>query len=251
MRLLNYIQFVNESLNEKNGKDRKEYIDKYCGEFTPLPQKPMSLETISGYLKKLGKYPETLKAISNGDAVIVGIRRKLEVRKKNPEKYIDSIYFIPKNSKEEPKKQITPFQATTVPSVAWYDTKVAILDDGEYRFRKGQHGFSFQTIPALVPSIPGLADKHIKVNRYDIKDDEVKTYDPPKKDDGTATNFHFGLMITPTGMDRSKKNISCVGPFSAGCQVIPTEEKWNEFWKMIVNSKQQFFWYSIIEEDKI
>jgi hypothetical protein len=242
MMILKYSEFINES-------NREEYIKNYCKESPVIPQVPVSFKKIHGDLIKVGKYKETLKSIDNGDAVIVGIRRKLEARKNGQEKYIDSIYFIPKNAKKE-NPNITPFQATTVPSVAWFDTDVAILDDSEYKFKIGTHTFgsSNKTIPALVPSIDGLSPKEIPVNRFSAKDNVVKTYDPPKKDIGTGTNFHYGLP--PKGVDGSS-GIPCVGGYSAGCQVIPTEKKWNEFWNLVKNSKQQIFWYSIIEEDKL
>lgn len=242
MKILKYSEFINES-------NRDEYIKKYCKEFPAIPQVAIQFEKLRGYLSKLGKYKETLKSIDKGDAVIVGIRRKLEARKNGQEKYIDSIYFVPKNAKKE-NPNITPFQATTVPSVAWYDTNVAILDDAEYKFKVGTHTFGSlnKTIPSLVPSIDGLSAKEIPVNRFSAKDKVVKTYDPPKKDIGTGTNFHYGL--TPKGVDVSD-NIPCVGGYSAGCQVIPTEKKWNEFWALVKKTGQQIFWYSIIEEDKI
>ena len=242
MGILKYSEFINES-------NREEYIKKYCKESPAIPQVSMSFKNIHEYLVKIGKYKETLKSIDKGESVIVGIRRKLETRKKNPEKYIDSIYFIPKNAKKD-NPNITPFQSTTVPSVAWYDKDVAILDDGEYRFKIGTHSFSSlnKTIPALVPYTSGLPPKAIKVNRFSKDDDEVNTYDPPKNDVGSATNFHYGL--SPKGV-KSTKDIPCVGGYSAGCQVIPTEEKWNEFWNMVKKSCQNIFWYSIIEEDKI
>ena len=242
MRILKYRQFINES-------KREEYIKKYCKETPQLPQITISFKNLYDYLIKIGKYKETVKSIDEGDAAIIGIRRKLETRKNNQEKYIDSIYFIPKNAKKE-NPDITPFQATTVPSVALFDNDVAILDDSEYRFKIGTHTFNSlnKTIPALVPYTTGLSTKQINVNRFSKDDNEVNTYDPPKKDIGTGVNFHYGLP--PKGVKKDKE-IPCVGGYSAGCQVIPTEDKWNQFWDMVKKSKQEVFWYSIIEEDKI
>ncbi len=243
IKIINYSEFI----NERNKRDS--YIEKYCKKSTPIPQVAIRFEKLRDYLSKLGKYKETLKSIDKGDAVVIAIRRNLETRKNNPEKYIDSIYFIPKNAKNK-NPNITPFQATTVPSVGWYDTNVAILDDAEYKFKVGTHTFRSldKTIPSLVPSIDGLSAKEIPVNRFSKKDNDVKTYDPPIKNTGTGTNFHYGLPFK--GADLSA-GIPCVGAFSAGCQVIPTEEKWNEFWALVIKSGQQIFWYSIIEEDKI
>ena len=243
IKIISYSEFINE------GKKRDSYIEKYCKKSTPIPQVAIRFEKLRGYLIKLGKYKETLKSIDEGDAVVIAIRRSLATRKNNPEKYIDSIYFIPKNAKNK-NPTITPFQATTVPSVAWYDTNVAILDDAEYKFKVGTHTFRSlkKTIASLVPSIDGLSTKEIPVNRFSKKDNDVKTYDPPVKDTGTGTNFHYGLPFK--GADLSS-GVPCIGAYSAGCQVIPTEEKWNEFWALVKKSGQQIFWYSIIEEDKI
>jgi len=66
---------------------------------------------------------------------------------------------------------------------------------------------------------------------------------------GTGTNFHYGLPFKE--LKDLSAGVPCVGAFSAGCQVIPTEKKWNEFWALVKKSEQQIFWYSIIEEDKI
>ena len=242
MTLLKYSEFLNES--------KKDYIEKYCKETTEVPQTPMKFKDIYSILKKLGgKYKQTIESIKKGEAVIVGIRKKIQTRKNNPEKYIDSIYFIPKNSiKQNPT--ITPFQATTVPSVAWYDTEVAILDDAEYRFKIGTHTFASikKTIPALVPDTQGLGPKQIKVNRFSKTDNTVNTFDPPKKDIGVGTNFHYGE--TPKGL-KVGNTIPCVGGFSAGCQVIASEKRWNDFWNLVKTSSQEKFWYSIVEEDKI
>lgn len=241
MELLSYQEFINE------GK-REDYIKKYCNPSSLEPPKPIEFKSLYKILKSLKKYKETLKAIDRGDAAIVGIRRSLEKRKTNPEKYVDGIYFIPKGAKKT-NPNIIPFESTTVPSVAWYNHEVAILDDIEYRFKIGTHSFGGgKTIPALVPYNPGLGFKEINVRRFSTKDDEVKTYDPEKKDIGTATNFHYGL--DPKGKEDENK-ITCVGAYSAGCQVIATEKKWNEFWDMVKRSGQDIFWYSIIEEDKI
>ena len=222
IKIISYSEFINE------GKKRDSYIEKYCKKSTPIPQVAIRFEKLRGYLSKLGKYKETLKSIDEGDAVVIAIRRNLKTRKNNPEKYIDSIYFIPKNAKNK-NPNITPFQATTVPSVGWCDTNVAILEDAEYKFKVGTHTFGSlnKTIPSLVPSIDGLSTKEIPVNRFSKKDNDVKTYDPPSS------------------------GVPCIGAYSAGCQVIPTEEKWNEFWALVKKSGQQIFWYSIIEEDKI
>lgn len=245
MTLLKYSEFLNES--------KKDYIEKYCKETSEVPQTPMKFQDIYSLLKKFGnKYKQTIESIKKGEAAIVGIRKKIQTRKSNPEKYIDSIYFIPKNSINSLvlKTTITPFQATTVPSVAWYDTEVAILDDAEYRFKIGTHTFKSlkKTIPALVPDTEGLGPKEINVNRFSKKDDTVNTFDPPKKDIGTSTNFHYGER--PKAL-KVGNTIPCVGPYSAGCQVIASEKKWNDFWGMVKTSAQEKFWYSIIEEDKI
>lgn len=246
--------------NLKNFKDfifeaKTEYIKKFCVSPKVVPQVAISFKDLISYLEELnGKggnkvnYSKTLESIKKGQAAILGIRSSLSVRKNSPEQYIDRIFFIPKDAvKNNP--EILPYQATTVPSVAWFDTAVAILDDGEYKFKIGTHSFkSGQTIPALVPSIDGLAPKEIPVKRYSETDDEITTFDPPTKDTGKGTNFHYGL--TPKGVNPGSI-IPCVGGYSAGCQVIPTKEKWEEFWTEIKNSGQQDFWYAIIEEDKM
>jgi hypothetical protein len=248
MNILDFNTFVLEN--------RETYIKKFCYSPKVIPQVAVNFTDLLSYLEDINAasgsnkvdYQKTLQSLKKGEAVIIGIRSSLNARKNSPEQYIDRIFFIPKNAiKNNP--DILPFQATTVPSVAWFDTPVAILDDGEYKFTIGTHSFkSGKTIPALVPNTDGLGPKEIPVKRYSKNDDEVKTFDPPVKDIGTGTNFHYGL--TPKGVNPGSI-IPCVGGYSAGCQVIPTEEKWEQFWTQVKNSGQKDFWYAIIEEDKM
>ena len=92
-------------------------------------------------------------------------------------------------------------------------------------------------------------NKKIDVKRYSEKDNAVQTFDPPKEDIGSGTNFHYGLV--PQGATSKGGLIPCVGGYSAGCQVIPTQEQWNKFWGEVKSANQKEFMYSIIEEDKI
>jgi len=234
-RILEYKSYIEES-------KKQEYIDKYCKTGDEITSESKSFSSLVDALNKLKSsvgYKNTLNSIKKGEAVIISLRNKLEVRKNHPEQYVDHLYFVPKNAiKDNPS--LESFPITTVPSVAWYDSDVAILNDGEYKYKIGTHSFSSlnKTIPALVPDT-GLGPKEINVLRYSKKDNDVETFDPPKKDIGKGINFHYGLEPR------------CVGGYSAGCQVIPTVEKWNKFWDLIKKSGQKNFWYSIIERDKI
>lgn len=244
MSILKYKDFLLES--------NKEYLEDYCSNsIYEIPLTPVPFNTIFDHLEKLNDkigYKKTIESIKKGDAAIVAIRSSLDLRAKFPEQYLDKIFFIPKEAiKKNPS--LTPYQATTVPSVGFYKTEVAILDDGEYKFGLGKHTFSKsnKTIDSLVPI--GIGNKKIEVKRYSEKDNSIKTFDPPKKDIGTGTNFHYGLA--PKGLTTKGGLIPCVGGYSAGCQVIPTLEKWNKFWSEVKSSNQKEFMYSIIEEDKL
>ena len=244
MGILKYHDFILES--------REEYNKKYCN--NPIyntPLTPVPFNTLFEHLKNLNDkvgYKKTIESINKGEAVIIAIRSKIDLRSKYPEQYVDKIFFVPKGAVDK-NPSITPYQATTVPSVAYYDTNVAILDDGEYKFGLGKHTFtkSKKTIDALVPI--DMSDKKIEVKRYSEKDNAVQTFDPPKEDIGSGTNFHYGLV--PQGATSKGGLIPCVGGYSAGCQVIPTQEQWNKFWGEVKSANQKEFMYSIIEEDKI
>lgn len=233
--ILKYKGFIAESKKE-------EYIERYCKTGDEIPTENRTITSLVDDLKKLNSsigYKNTLASIEKGEAAIISVRNKLEIRKKHPEQYVDHLYFIPKNAVKD-NITIDSFPVTTVPSVAWFDSDVAILNDGEYKYKIGTHTFNSlnKTIPALVPDSE-LGPKKINVLRFSEKDDDIETFDPPKKDIGTGTNFHYGLEPR------------CVGGYSAGCQVIPTVEKWNQFWDLVKKSGQKSFWYSIIEKDKI
>jgi hypothetical protein len=74
--------------------------------------------------KGKGDYKRALEDIKNGKSVLIGIRRKLEERKKNDDLFCDYIGFLgPKET--DRKKQTIFFHGTTCPSLAYFSTKPA------------------------------------------------------------------------------------------------------------------------------
>ena len=142
--------------------------------------------------------------------------------------------------------KITPYQITTVPSLAYYGKKpmnpkgVGIKLPG-------------QTLYILQESSLGSGTKYkmmvegqpIAVGRYPIGVTKFETYKPAE------------TYTEPCGMQihrSSTKGVGiCVGPWSAGCQVFADNEEWKDF--ISKAEKEQMnatkFYYGLIQLDDI
>jgi hypothetical protein len=141
---------------------------------------------------------------------------------------------------------ITPYQITTVPSLAYYGKKpmnpkgVGIKLPGD-------------TLYLLQESTLGSGTKYkmmveaekIKVGRYPIGVTKFETYKPAEVYDENC-----GMQIHRS----STKGVGiCVGPWSAGCQVFADYQEWQDF--ISKAEKEQMnatkFYYALIQLDDI
>lgn len=142
--------------------------------------------------------------------------------------------------------KITPYQITTVPSLAYYGKKpmnpkgVGIKLPGQtlYIFQEGSLG-SGTKYKMMVEGEP------IKVGRYPIGVTKFESYKPAE-----VYTESCGMKIHRS----STKGVGiCVGPWSAGCQVFSDNEEWKDF--ISKAEKEQMnatkFYYGLIQLDDI
>ena len=142
--------------------------------------------------------------------------------------------------------KITPYQITTVPSLAYYGKKpmnpkgVGIKLPGQtlYIFQESSLG-SGTRYKMMVEGEP------IKVGRYPIGVTKFETYKPAE-----VYTESCGMQIHRS----STKGVGiCVGPWSAGCQVFSDNEEWKDF--ISKAEKEQMnatkFYYGLIQLDDI
>jgi len=142
--------------------------------------------------------------------------------------------------------KITPYQITTVPSLAYYGKKpmnpkgVGIKLPGQtlYIFQEGSLG-SGTKYKMMVEGEP------IKVGRYPIGVTKFESYKPAE-----VYTESCGMQIHRS----STKGVGiCVGPWSAGCQVFADNEEWKDF--ISKAEKEQMnatkFYYGLIQLDDI
>ena len=142
--------------------------------------------------------------------------------------------------------KITPYQITTVPSLAYYGKKpmnpkgVGIKLPGQtlYIFQESSLG-SGTRYKMMVEGEP------IKVGRYPIGVTKFESYKPAE-----VYTESCGMQIHRS----STKGVGiCVGPWSAGCQVFSDNEEWKDF--ISKAEKEQMnatkFYYGLIQLDDI
>jgi len=142
--------------------------------------------------------------------------------------------------------KITPYQITTVPSLAYYGKKpmnpkgVGIKLPGQtlYIFQESSLG-SGTRYKMMVEGEP------IKVGRYPIGVTKFESYKPAE-----VYTESCGMQIHRS----STKGVGiCIGPWSAGCQVFSDNEEWKDF--ISKAEKEQMnatkFYYGLIQLDDI
>jgi hypothetical protein len=142
--------------------------------------------------------------------------------------------------------KITPYQITTVPSLAYYGKKpmnpkgVGIKLPGQtlYIFQESSLG-SGTRYKMMVEGEP------IKVGRYPIGVTKFESYKPAE-----VYTESCGMQIHRSS---TKGVCICVGPWSAGCQVFADNEEWKDF--ISKAEKEQMnatkFYYGLIQLDDI
>ena len=238
-------------------------------EKTPIPVNSFKiiLEYLQGQNK--GDYSRSIKELEENRAVIVGIRNRLSIKKEsiNQDRFIDALYFIPGGIQAGPalaakesiilkyseyykmyeadQQGITPYQITTVPSLAYYGKKplnpkgTGIKLPGDTLFYLKDHKLGHGTYKMMVEG------EKVKVGRYPIGVTKFETYKPAE-----VFTENCGMEIHRSS---TKGEGICVGPWSAGCQVFSDYEEWKEF--IAKAEKEQMnngkFIYALIQLDDV
>lgn len=223
---------------------------KGCGATEGYPLKKISI-TLRGFkeilesLKDTTTYTRSLAELDEKRALIIGIRNRLSVKKEtaNQDRFIDALYFIPQNAEDE--DIFTPYQITTVPSLAYYGNKplnpkgVGIKLPGETLYYLKEATLGKSKYKMMVEGEP------IEAGRYKEGVVKFETYHPVDK----FEKQNCGMQIHKSSATRGV----CVGPWSAGCQVFADGTEWNEFIalaeKQTTNSNK--FIYALIELDLV
>jgi hypothetical protein len=241
-----------DSLIDDTDETKESLPYKGCGRSTPYQMNKLDLPVsfFSGIMKSLHNeddpdglhYSRASKDLENGKGIIVGIRNRLETKKREGDAFCDALYFIPEKSK--PEDIISPYQITTCPSLAYYGNKplssqgTAIKAPGDFLYLLRENELKHGKYKML---IEGEASKFY---RYAKGTTKFETYKP-----GEMKKESIGLLI-----HRSSKNKGvCVGPWSGGCQVFDELSKFDEFIKKLESqsSNQGSFYYALIEMDSI
>lgn len=238
-------------------------------EKTPIPAKAFKiiLEYLQGQNK--GDYTRSIKELEENRSVIVGIRNRLSIKKEssNQDRFIDTLYFIPGAVQAGPElsakesvisrysdfykmyeadqQGITPYQITTVPSLAYYGKKplnpkgTGIKLPGDTLYYLKDHKLGHGTYKMMVEG------EKVKVGRYPVGVTKFETYKPAE-----VYTENCGMEIHRSS---TKGEGICVGPWSAGCQVFSDYEEWKEF--ISKAEKEQMnngkFIYALIQLDDV
>jgi hypothetical protein len=196
--------------------------------------------------KGKGDYKRAISELKEGKAILIGVRRKFTERKPNDDLFCDFIGATKKA--EDPDKQARFFPGTTCPSLAFYGNKplnekgVGIKAPGDTLYILGEWKPPSGKIPAY---------KALK------EGEPVNIYRYPKG----ITSYEKGgsykpgqIMKEPTGMHvhrSSTGNVEgiCVGPWSAGCQVLSKGDNFDALISRCEESGQDKFIYALVQED--
>ena len=223
---------------------------KGCGTNDPYPieKTPMSLRGFKAMLNYLdqkgaGDYKRTLGDLAENRAVIIGLRNNIATKKEsiNQDRFIDGLYFIPQDSKDE--DTFTPYQITTVPSLSYYGKNplnpegVGIKLPGDTLYYLKEETLGSSKYKMMVEGEP------ISIGRYPEGVISFETYKPIN----IKSKQNCGMQIHKS----SKVRGVCVGPWSAGCQVFADGTEWDQF---ISKGESQTknsgrFFYALIELD--
>ncbi|NBU97733.1 MAG: hypothetical protein EBS19_05865, partial [Spirochaetia bacterium] len=142
--------------------------------------------------------------------------------------------------------KITPYQITTVPSLAYYGKKpmnpkgVGIKLPGDTLYILQESSLGSETKYKMM-----VEGEKISVGRYPIGVTKFETYKPAE-----IYTENCGMQIHRS----STKGVGvCVGPWSAGCQVFSDNEEWKEFISKAEKESMNAgkFLYALIQLDDI
>lgn len=197
--------------------------------------------------KGRGDYKRALEDIKNGKSVLIGIRRKLEERKKNDDLFCDYIGFLgPKETDKD--KQTILFPGTTCPSLAYFGPKplnekgTGIKAPGDTLYILKEWKPASEKIPAYKALVEG---ESVQVYRYPKginSYEKAGTYKP-----GSVMKENVGMQIHRSSTGNTEG--ICVGPWSAGCQVLGKGSDFSSLISMCEGTGQDKFIYALFQED--
>ena len=169
-------------------------------------------------------------------------KKKPKTNQTNKDQNKNSVSTAPSNLGDK----ITPYQITTVPSLAYYGKNpmnpkgVGIKMPGDTVYFLKESSLGNQSPYKMM-----VEGEKIKVGRYPIGVTKFETYKPAE-----IYTENCGMQIHRSS---TKGEGICVGPWSAGCQVFSDYEEWKDF---ISKAESQSinggkFLYGLIQLDDI
>ena len=222
-----------------------------CGSpytFQPVTAKNQDIINIftTGKFKDDARYKKIRDKINSksNEIFLVGIREKLDVKKKEGDKFIDKIAVI---DPSKPNEVPASYQITTTPSVVYYGDPnrvlnkdgVAIMDPGVVEYKIGMHHASS---PSAHEALIQASESEIQ--RFKVNTKEIDTYNP---DDSNKIKGIYGLNIHRS----SKVRGACVAAYSAGCQVFADGTDFDKFLSTMKSSQGATKLYVLIENDEL
>lgn len=233
----------------KEVKDSLPYTS--CGSaytFQPVTTKNKDIISIftTGKFKDDARYQKIREKINSksNEIFLVGIREKIDIKKKEGDKFVDKLAVI---DPSKPEEVPASYQITTSPSVVYYGDPnrilnkdgVAIMDPGVVEYKIGTHlpGSSFAHEALLQAS-------ESEIQRYKPNTKSIETYNP---DDSNKLKGIYGLNIHRS----SKVRGACVAAYSAGCQVFADGSDFDKFLSTMKSSQGATKLYVLIENDEL
>jgi hypothetical protein len=222
-----------------------------CGSpytFQPVTAKNQDIMNIftTGKFKDDARYQKIRDKINSksNEIFLVGIREKIEVKKKEGDKFIDKIAVI---DPTKPNEVPASYQITTSPSVVYYGDPnrvlnkdgVAIMDPGVVEYKIGMHNAGS---PSAHEALIQASESEIQ--RFKVNTKEIDTYNP---DDSNKIKGIYGLNIHRS----SKVRGACVAAYSAGCQVFADGTDFDKFLSTMKSSQGATKLYVLIENDEL
>lgn len=222
-----------------------------CGSpytFQPVTAKNQDIMDIftTGKFKDDPRYQKIREKINSksNELFLVGIREKIDVKKKEGDKFVDKIAVI---DPTKPNEVPASYQITTSPSVVYYGDPnrvlnkdgVAIMDPGVVEYKIGMHhAGSPSAHEALIQA------SEAEIQRFKVDTKGIDTYNP---DDSNKIKGIYGLNIHRS----SKVRGACVAAYSAGCQVFADGSDFDKFMSTMKSSQGATKLYVLIENDEL
>lgn len=233
---------------------------KGCGLNEPYKREKIEL-TKNGLLalmevlqqKGRGSYNRVIEDLKNNKVILIGWRNKISEREKNDDLFCDLIGYFPKGEDgkaiyEPGSDNSTLFLGTTCPSLSYYGENppnpdgIGIKAAGETLYTLKKWDPPSEAIPAYEALVESESVEIYRYPKGTKSYKQVQTYKPgSKKKENVGMNIHRSSTGETTGI--------CVGPWSAGCQVIGKGSDFDQLIGYCKGSGQTNFLYALINSD--